>query len=319
MKNIFKTLFEYGIVPVSKIEDAEDAVPLAKALAKGGLPLFEVTFRSDAAAESIRRIATELPDLMIGAGTVTDVEKATLAKNAGARFVVTPGFNKKVVEYCLAEDMPVLPGCSNPTDIEMAMDYGFDTVKFFPAEAAGGIATIKAISAPYGNISFVPTGGINIDNMIEYLDFPKTLAIGGSWLTPPALVKERNFEGITAIAKNTVSKMLGFEVVHIGINSDNEDQANKTANTFASLFNFEHIPGSSSIFCGKGIEVVKQKWLGEMGHIAIKTNNIARAIAYFERLGVALNYESVKLKESKMIAIYLKEDIGGFAVHLLQK
>jgi len=319
MKDIFKFLNEYGVVPVTKIEDAKDALPLAKALAEGGLPLIEVTFRSDAAAESIRNITAELPDILVGAGTVTDIEKAAQAQEAGASFIVTPGFNKKVVEYCLSKDLPVLPGCSSPTDIETAMDYGLNIVKFFPAEAAGGIATIKAISAPYGNIRFVPTGGINTDIMNEYLDFPKVLAIGGSWLTPAGLVKEGRFDEITKIAQKTVSKMLGFEMVHIGINSDNEEKANKTAKTFGDLFDFELKHGSSSIFCGVGIEVNKQKGLGAMGHIAIKTNNIMRAIAYLERIGVEIDYASAKMKETKMVAIYLKAEIGGFAVHLLQK
>ena len=319
MNQIFNKLWEYGIVPVTKIKNSDDAIPLAKALKKGGLPIVEITFRSDAAVDAIQKISSTIPDILIGAGTVTDIYKAAKAIEAGARFIVTPGFNKNVAEFCIKNEIPLLPGCSTPTDIENAMEYKLEVIKFFPAEAAGGLDMIKAISAPYSHISFVPTGGINIDNMNDYLDFPKILAVGGSWLTPENLIQEGKFEEITEKARKTIQKMLGFEMNHIGVNSENAEQANVTAEIFSRLFGFSIMPGSSSIFCGAGIEVVKQNGYGTKGHIAILTNNIQRAIIYLERIGIEVKRDSGKFKNGKMIATYLKDEIGGFAIHLLQK
>ena len=149
-----------GLVPVIKVEKAEDAVPLCRALAEGGLPGAEITFRTAAAPEAIRRVAAELPDVILGAGTVLTIEQAKQAVDAGATYIVSPGLNPKVVKWCVDNDIPVLPGCANPSDIEQAIELGLDTVKFFPAEALGGLKLIKAMAAPYGNIKFVPTGGI---------------------------------------------------------------------------------------------------------------------------------------------------------------
>ena len=181
---IFDKLSLAGLVPVIKVEDAADAVPLCKALSDGGLPVAEITFRTDAAEESIRRVHAELPDVMLGAGTVLTVDQVKRAVAAGAAYIVSPGLNPSVVGYCVENDIPVLPGCANPSDIEVALGFGLKIVKFFPAEALGGLKLIKAMSAPYGGISFVPTGGINEKNFLEYLAFDKVKAIGGSWMVP---------------------------------------------------------------------------------------------------------------------------------------
>ena len=189
MNDILKQIYSIGIVPVIALEDAKDAEPLAKALIEGGLPCAEVTFRTAAAEESIRIMADKFPEMLVGAGTVLTTEQVDRAVNAGAKFIVSPGLNPEVVKYCVSKNIPVTPGCANPSDVEQAISCGLEVVKFFPAEAAGGIAMIKAMAAPYTNIKFMPTGGINAKNINDYLSFNKIIACGGSWMVKSDLIK----------------------------------------------------------------------------------------------------------------------------------
>ncbi|MBH1941125.1 bifunctional 4-hydroxy-2-oxoglutarate aldolase/2-dehydro-3-deoxy-phosphogluconate aldolase [Mobilitalea sibirica] len=320
MNEVLSKIQKMGIVPVIKLDDAKDAVPLAKALCDGGLPCAEVTFRTAAAEESIRQMRKAFPDMLIGAGTVLTTEQVDLAVNAGATFIVSPGLNPKVVRYCVDKNIPITPGCSSPTDIEAAIELGLEVVKFFPAEAAGGLNMIKAMSAPYVNMKFMPTGGINEKNLISYLDFSKIIACGGSWMVKDELIKAGEFDKITELTKKAVTLMLGFELRHIGINATDENEADQVATSFEKLFGFAKNVGNSSIFAGTGIEVMKQPYLGQKGHIAIQTNYIERAIFHLEAQGFTFNEDSKKYgKNDKLVAIYLNEEIGGFAVHLVQK
>lgn len=207
MKSIVERIASIGIVPVIKIEDVEKAVPLAKALSQGGIPVAEVTFRTAQAEEAIARISKELPNMLVGAGTVLTTEQVDKAVNAGAKFIVSPGLNPKVVKYCVDKGITIMPGCMTPSEIEQAIEFGLDLVKFFPAEAAGGIKMIKAMSAPYGNIKFMPTGGINEDNMNDYLSFKKVIACGGSWMVKEDYIKNGEFDKITELSKRAVSKI----------------------------------------------------------------------------------------------------------------
>ena len=202
MNDILRQIGTFGIVPVIKIEDAEKAVPLAKALANGGLPLAEVTFRTAAAADAIKNITTELPDMLVGAGTVLTTEQVDRAVEAGAKFIVSPGFNPKIVKYCLEKNIPVCPGCATCGEMEQAMELGLDVVKFFPAEAIGGLNVIKSVSAPYSKLKFMPTGGVNAANVKEYIDAPFIHAVGGSWVCPKADIAAGNFEKITQLCKD---------------------------------------------------------------------------------------------------------------------
>ena len=194
--DIFEEVGKIRIVPVVVLNDAEKAVPLAEALCKGGLPCAEVTFRTDAAEESIKRIAKARPDMLVGAGTVLSPEQADRAMAAGAKFIVSPGLNPKVVEHCLKNNYPVCPGIMTPTEIELAMSFGLERVKFFPAEQAGGLKMIKALAAPYTKLKFMPTGGLNAQNITEYLSYEKIFACGGSWMCAGKLVNENKFDEI---------------------------------------------------------------------------------------------------------------------------
>ena len=319
MNEVLKQIGAFGVVPVVKLDRVEDAVPLAKALVDGGLPLAEVTFRTDAAEASIKAMSEAYPEMLLGAGTVLTTDQVDRAVAAGAKFIVSPGLNPKIVSYCVSKNIPITPGCSNPSDIEAAIELGLDVVKFFPAEACGGLAAIKAMSAPYGGIKFMPTGGINENNIGSYLAFNKILACGGSWMVKDSLIKEGNFAEITRMTRAAVQKVLGFDLAHIGINMECENCALEVANAFSTMFGFDVKNGNSSVFAGTGIEVNKSVGYGKNGHIAIKTANIARATACLERIGVAINWDSAKKDANgNMVAVYLAAEFGGFAVHLLQ-
>ena len=194
-----------GVVPVVVLENAEDVVPLAEALCTGGLPCAEVTFRTEAAEESIRRMAQAYPEMLVGAGTVLTTEQVDRAVAAGAKFIVSPGFDPEVVDYCLEKNIPVFPGCVTPSEIAQAVKRGLRVVKFFPAEQFGGVSTIKALAAPYAGIKFMPTGGINAGNLENYLNHKAIIACGGSWMVKGELVKDGKFDEIRRLTREAAS------------------------------------------------------------------------------------------------------------------
>ena len=201
MKTIEERFHEFGVVPVVVLEDEKAAVPLAKALVQGGLPCAEVTFRTEAAAESIRLMSEAYPDMLVGAGTVLTTEQVDLAVKSGAKVIVSPGFDPEVVDYCLEKNIPVLPGCITPSEVAQAVKRGLKVVKFFPAEQAGGIAMIKAMAAPYYNVKFMPTGGINPKNLKDYLSCDKILCCGGSWMVKGDMIQNGEFDKIQMLVK----------------------------------------------------------------------------------------------------------------------
>ncbi len=318
MNKVLEEISKIGIVPVIALDDVKDAELLAKALIEGGIPCAEVTFRTKAAEESIKIMSSKFPELLVGAGTVLTIEQADKAVAAGAKFIVSPGFNPKVVKHCIEKDIPVTPGCSSPSDVEQAIELGLEVVKFFPAEAAGGLNMIKSMAAPYVNMKFMPTGGINEKNVTSYLDFDKVIACGGSWMVNKDMVKAGDFESIKKLTKKAVEVMLGFEVKHVGINGKDENEAEELGTVFEKMFGFEKKVGNSSIFAG--IEIMKSSYLGTNGHIAIQTNYIQRAMYHLEKRGFSFNMETAKYDEkSNLKAVYFNGEFGGFALHLVQK
>ena len=205
MNDILDKIAALRLVPVVKIENSKDAVSLGKALIDGQLPLAEVTFRTAAAEAAIRAMTEELPELLVGAGTVLSVQQVKSAVDAGARFIVAPGFNPTVVDYCLENNICVVPGVNNPSQIERALERQLKVVKFFPAEASGGLPFLKAVAGPYGDILFMPTGGINQQNLMDYLSFPRVIACGGSWMVEAGLISGGNFAEITRRSQEAVA------------------------------------------------------------------------------------------------------------------
>lgn len=308
-----------GIVPVIKLDKVENAEKLAKALRDGGINCAEVTFRAKGADEVIRRMTKAYPDMFVGAGTVLTCEQADAAYAAGAKFCVAPGLNPKVVKHCLDSGIPFAPGLSSASEIEQALELGLDFVKFFPAEQAGGLQYIKAVCGPYTTMRFMPTGGINPDNLNTYLSYNKIVCCGGSWIVPSKLLDEENWEGITALCKEAIAKMLDFKVVHVGINCKDAAEAESVADKFDDAFGFAKKVGNSSVFASSYVECMKSPFRGDMGHIAISTNSVKRAVYQLKMKGYEADQSSFKYdKAGNLIVAYLKDQFGGFAVHLVQ-
>ena len=316
--DVLKKMAASGIVPVVVLENADDAVDTAKALLAGGIDVMEITFRTAAAAESIRRVAEQCPDMTVGAGTVITPEQCRLAVECGAKFIVAPGYDDEVVAWCVENGIPVTPGCVTPTEIMMAMKRGLKVLKFFPANVYGGLGALKALAGPFGGIKFIPTGGVNQQNVGEFAASPYVHAIGGSWICPKADISAHNYEKITKLCLDARKALLGFELAHIGINSPDADASMDVCRQLQSAFDFGIKEGNSSNFASTGLEVMKTMFKGANGHIAIRTNKLPAAIAELEKRGFEFDWASVK-DISNMKAIYLKNEMGGFAVHLVQK
>ena len=205
MEKIQEQLQRLGVVPVVVLNNAKDALPLAKALIEGGLPCAEVTFRTEAAESSIRQMTAEYPQMLIGAGTVLTVEQVERAVDAGAKFIVSPGFDPEIVDYCISKEIPVFPGCITPTEIAQAVRRGLKVVKFFPAEQFGGVSAIKAIAAPFTMVRFMPTGGVSAKNLKDYLSCDKIIACGGSWMVKGELIEAGEFDKICQMTKEAVA------------------------------------------------------------------------------------------------------------------
>ena len=204
MKTLEEQFYDYAVVPVVVLSDTKDALPLAEALIKGGLPCAEVTFRTDAAEESIRLMCEKYPEMLVGAGTVLTTDQVDRAVAAGAKFIVSPGFAPEIVDYCLSKNIPVLPGCITPSEVAQAVKRGLKVVKFFPAEQAGGVAMIKAMAAPYTMVKFMPTGGISTKNLKDYLSCDKIICCGGSWMVKGDMIKNGEFDKIAEMTKEAV-------------------------------------------------------------------------------------------------------------------
>ncbi len=277
MNDFFEELHLIGIIPVVKIDDDSRAVALAEALRDGGLLSAEITFRTAAAEEAIRRISEAVPELVVGAGTVLTPEQAERALAAGARFIVSPGLGESVVALCRERGVPVTPGVATATEIQRALEMGLTTLKFFPAEANGGLKTLKALAAPFGQIQFIPTGGVNADNMLAYLRSAFVTAVGGSWMVKSDLIAEGQFDTIRDLAREAVRKMLGFSVREVEWETSDSEEWNAILNK---------ILGQENSFALKA---------GKAQRLVLETNFPERARFYLQRWGLPVSEESGKL------------------------
>ncbi len=301
-----KIIGDLGAVPVATIDQAEDSIPLAEALLKGGLPVIEVTFRTATAKEALRAIAAYVPQMLVGAGTVLSVEQAESALEAGAQFIVSPGFCPRVVQYCLNQGVAVIPGCSSPTDLTAAFNFGLQVVKYFPAELLGGTAALEAIGKPFGGMKFIPTGGIGFHNLQQYLRLDKVWACGGSWMVGAQLIRNRDFKAISRLAKVTLSEILGFRLdCELPVALLEEISA-----LFKLPLRESGAPYPAGSLLRRG-ESNKQ--------LTVKTNNLIRAAAYFLREGIEVcaGVEATPVKPPA--AIYLQEKAGGFDICVVEE
>lgn len=317
MDACIKKLYRIGIVPVVALEDAADALPLGAALKKGGVSAIEVTFRTAAAADAIRLLTREMPELLVGAGTVITKEQADAAIEAGAKFIVSPGFQPELVSYVLSKGVPMCPGTATPGEMEQAMALGLSAVKFFPAEQNGGAPMLKALSAPYRDLLFMPTGGVKLENLRTYLALNQVFACGGTWLATKDDIKAKAFDKITARTREAVKTMLNFRIKHVGINSKDEAEAKKTATLLCSIFDFDYNDTELSVFTGSAVEVMKFMGRGSLGHVAIGADNVDRAEYYLRQRGFSFDESTRRVDASgRTTFLYLKDEIGGFAFHL---
>lgn len=308
-----------GIVPVVVLDRAEDAVPTANALLAGGIDVMEITFRTAAAADAIRAVAQGVPGMLVGAGTVLNAEQTRTALEAGAQFIVSPGFSREQAAYCAERETPLVPGCATPTEIMAAMQCGLSVLKFFPANVYGGLPAMKALSAPFSGVRFIPTGGVSGENLSEFAAAPFVHAVGGSWICSKADIAAGNFEKITALCKAAVQTLHSFAFAHVGVNSVDESAAADAAGAFARAFGAPLRAGSSSIFAGNAIEIMKTPFRGEKGHLGFAVNSIPRALGYLAKQGFTADMSSARYKGGRMSAVYLNEELGGFALHLIAR
>lgn len=310
-----------GLIPVVVINNADEAIYVAEAIHAGGLDTMEITLRSEAGLRAISNIAKYDTSIVLGAGTVLSLEKCKAAVDSGAKFIVSPGFNRDVVEWCLKSSISVIPGCVTPTEIQMALDMGIKIVKFFPADIYGGVLGCKALAGPFQHtgLSFIPTGGVNEKNLIEYIDKPFIHAIGGGWLCPREDINNRNYSNITLIVRSAIDTILGLNLSHIGIHQADANNSLDLVKKLEEAFHWPVRYGSNLYFVGKSIEVTNDIGSRANASITIVTDNINRSIYYLEKRNFTLDQRTAIYKEGKLMAIYLDEDFGGFAVKLIQK
>lgn len=307
-----------GILPVIKIEELDKAVPLAAALRAGDVNAIEVTVRNDIALECISAIKKAFPDMAVGAGTVLSPELAQKAVDAGAEYCVSPGFNPRTVDYCVKHGITIVPGCSSTTELELANEAGLKCVKFFPSESLGGPEALKLLAGPFPKLKFVPTGGLSLNNIGNYLKLECVAACGGSYMAKGDTIKAGNWDKITADCRKAVQTAMGFTVAHVGINHDSRAEASASADALCSLLNLDPDVRERCTFAGTLVECMDFQNYGAKGHIGFRTLNPHRAYLYLKSKGYEFIPESAQYKANGEVKfIYLKEEIGGFAVHIV--
>lgn len=320
MNEVLQRIADVGVIPVVTVDNPNHALPLGTALLEGDLPVAEVTFRTNAAEESIRVLASELPDLLVGAGTVLTVEQAQKAVSAGAKFITSAGFNPDLVGYCMDNGILVVPGANTPTQVEQGLRAGLSLMRFFPAEQSGGPAMLRALSAPYHAMHYIPSGGVNAANLQGYLALPCVLAAAGSWMAPPDLIAAERFDDVARLSRQAVIQAVGFELDHVGINEPDAGTAQDESELMCDLFGFPLRQGNKSFFVGDGFEFMKTPFLGMHGHIALSVLSMTRALAFLARKGMGTRSETERHDErGRLTFVYLDREIGGFAIHLMQR
>ncbi len=307
-----------GVVPVVVINDPAKAVHLAKAILKGGINTIEVTFRTDAAEESIKLIHQAVPEMILGAGTVITIEQAKKAVDAGTQFIVSPGLDSDIVQWCKENEVAVIPGVCTASEVQQGMKMGLKALKFFPAEASGGVNMIKNLCGPFPQVKFMTTGGISPSNLAEYAECDHVLAAGGSWMVKSNLIESENWDEITRLCSDAILKAQGFELIHFGINTNSIDDAKTAALGFES-FGMNAKVGSSSTLMDATIELMHSQFRGTHGHIGYKCFNVERSLKYLSLHGFTPAEDTIKLDgKGRIKVVYLNEEIEGFAIHLVR-
>jgi len=316
-EDFYKRVHLIGIVPVVKIDDATKAEGLAGALMRGGIPIAEVTFRTEAAEEAIKRMHKAYPDMLIGAGTVITVENARKAIEAGASFIVSPGFDEEIVSWCLNHNIPVCPGVCTPSEIQKGIKEGLSVLKFFPAEASGGVEMLKNLAGPFPSLKFMPTGGISLDNIADYAKMSNVLSVGGSWMVKADLINNEKWDEISQMCKEAELALQGISFAHVGMNNTDANAMEQSVGKFEKLGMMAK-RGNSSTFMDTSIEVMNKPFYGKNGHLGYKCFNVDRTMEYLRQFGFTPIEESIGRDAKGIKVVYFKEEINGFAIHLLR-
>lgn len=322
MKETIQRIIDIGILPIITLEEALDAIPIGQALYDGGIPIVVITFRTAHGADSIRLISQAIPEMLVGAGTVFTTEQVDEALDAGAKFFTSPSINPDVVKYCESKGVPIFPGVSTPSNIETALTLGLNLMEYFPAAANGGLHGIRAVSEPYPNVQFIPNGGIDNSNLVEYLNDPKVVAVAGDWFVKDEWIRFKDYEVIEDAARKAVNVMHGFEIDHIAINFPKEENALYAAEEFAELFGYDvkNTADHKGYFVGTYFEAMKPGASGTIGHIAISTHSVERAKAHLEHKGIEFDEESAEYRSNGIMRnISINKEIGGLVVQLIRK
>ncbi len=306
-----------GMVPVVSISEKEDAAPLAHALEKADLEAMLCIGQN--AADAITEIVKECPDMAVGAGNIIGLAQAKEAFQAGAKWITTSGLQEEVIRWCKDNQMVVIPGVSTASEIETAISYGLNCLQFFPAETSGGAEALKMFYETYADVRFVVSGGIQVKNLHIYLSQPNVLAAIGSFMLPEDALIQKDWERITQAGVQAVNDMLGYELIHLGINQNSCEEALQTAQTLCTLFGFQYYKKPKSHFAGRGFEILNAHGRGINGHIGIYTPYPEKAMYYLGKKGIRFVESSItRNKKTKLINfVYLDIEIAGFGVHLI--
>lgn len=314
---IISELGLYGLIPVVVLQKLEQALPLADAYTQAGLPVMEITLRTDAGLPAIKLLHKERPDVLIGAGTVLSLEQCRFAVEYGASFIVTPGFNTAIVEWCIENEVCIIPGCVTPSEINAALSFGLNTVKFFPANVYGGYKACEALSGPFASagVRFIPTGGICLENLAEYSDKDCIFAVGGGWLCDKKLLNTGDYDKLRDTARDSVNRLLGFEMTQVDVQNGDGQSGFPAAETIHAASSI----GGTPVLTSDDPGPVKSAGMGKNGSITIKTNSLPRAVFYLGKRGYKVDEASAEHKNGNTMAVYLKNEISGLTIHLLQK
>lgn len=320
MNPVLDKIYRIGIIPVIAFNSSDEALPLCRALAAGGLAAAEVTFRTACAEECIRLIHREMPEMLLGAGTVLTKEQAHRALEAGAAFIVSPGYDPDVVQFIQDQGGLAMPGTMTPGEMQRAMNQGCEVVKYFPAEANGGVDMLKNIGAALKSAKWMCTGGINARNVRSYLGYDRVLAVGGTWMCKSDMIRAGEWDRITALCREAVDAMLGLQLARVGINCGGEAQARSAAALLGSMLSMPLAEQADSISVGsQGLELVKAPGRGAHGHITIRCSSVDRAVYHLEKRGVKFDHSSEKVESGRCTSIYMSSELAGFALQLAEK
>lgn len=316
--NALDLIEKIGLLPNVNVTNPDIAVRVAQALKDCGIDVVEIPLFEEASMNSLAAVRKANPDSLVGAGTVHTAELAAKVVDLGVDFVVAPGMCRETIQYCLDKGVAVIPGATTATEIEIARSMGLNILKFFPSELNGGVKMINALRAPFSDVRFITTGGVNFDNLKDYAACKGVVAAGGSFMTPARLINAERWDDISELAQRAIEISLGFEMGHVGLNCHSVGEANATAEEFAKIFGFKTREIDISFFGGNAVEAMKKPSFGANGHIAIACNSMKRAIYDLERRGYKFRFFKNNDK-GEMIAAYIENEIGGFAIHLCVK